>query len=502
MEIIVKNGPIPKVEAELAVLGFFEGERMQSPLATIDRAMRGGLRKILSTEGFTGKFLQTILIRPDRPKGLKRLILVGLGKREEITEDRLRQAMGKGATAANAIGAHSIMLDCDTRFVGKGTVRELAQTFVEGVILSLYTLDRLKSGAVKDKPIKQCVLVVPEQKQVAQGEKGGAQGKVIAEAVHFVRDLCNLPSNIVTPSYLAQEAKAIADEGRMALTILERADAEKLGMGAYLAVARGTDEAPKFIVMEYKGTTGERPIALIGKSVTFDTGGISLKPSERMEQMKYDMSGGATVLGVMKVISRLKLPVHVVAILPATDNMPSGSAVHPGDVVTALSGLTIEIDNTDAEGRLCLADALAYAARYKPRAMIDLATLTGACVVALGQHAIGMMGNQESLISEIKSAGEESGERLWQLPLWDDYFDQIKGEVADLKNVGGRGAGAITAGLFLKQFVGDIPWVHLDIAGTSWYSDAKHPYIPKGSTGIGVRLLVRYLIKQSKRKKR
>jgi leucyl aminopeptidase len=307
---------------------------------------------------------------------------------------------------------------------------------------------------------------------------------------------------VATPSRLAEEAKKIGSEHNMQVSVLERSDIEKLGMGAFLAVAKGTVEPPKFIVLEYEGAKRKgRPVALIGKSVTFDSGGISLKPSDNMEQMKYDMSGGATVLGVMRVAAQLQLPLNIVGFLPATDNMPSGTAIHPGDVVTSLSGKTVEIINTDAEGRLCLADALTYALRHKPIAMIDLATLTGAVVVALGHHAIGMMGNDAKLTAEIQKAADDTGERVWPLPLWDDYFNQIKSDVADLKNTGGRPGGSITAGLFLKQFVGETPWVHLDIAGTSWNGEGPRPYIPKGSTGIGLRLLVQYLTNLSKRQK-
>jgi leucyl aminopeptidase len=268
---------------------------------------------------------------------------------------------------------------------------------------------------------------------------------------------------------------------------------EKIGMGAILGVARGSLEPPRFIILEYgRARKGRRPIVLVGKSITFDSGGISLKPSEKMEQMKDDMSGGAAVLGALRAIAQLKLPLHVVGLLPATENMPSGTAIKPGDILKSLSGKTIEVINTDAEGRLCLADALTYAARYKPEAIIDLATLTGACVVALGNYAIGVMSRSPELMERIKRAGERSGERVWELPLWEEYNEQIKSDIADLKNVGGRGAGSITAGLFLHKFVGDYPWVHLDIAGTAWI-ETDRPYCPKGATGVGVRLLVEYL---------
>jgi leucyl aminopeptidase len=277
---------------------------------------------------------------------------------------------------------------------------------------------------------------------------------------------------------------------------MERAEMERLGMWALVGVARGSQEPPKLIMIEYKGgPAGEPPIVLVGKTITFDTGGISIKPSENMEQMKDDMSGGAAVLAAIQAAARLKLPVHVIGLLPATENMPSGTAQKPGDIVKTLSGLTIEVINTDAEGRLVLADALTYATRFKPKWLVDIATLTGACGVALGKHAIGLMGTAPKLVAALKEAGEATGERTWEMPLWEPYYDQIKSSVADVQNVGGRYGGTITAGAFLSKFVGDAPWAHLDIASTAWI-DEPRPYTPKGVTGVGVRLLIEFLSRQ------
>lgn len=484
----------------ICLLGYFEGEGKKGVIAAVDRVLAGTLHKTVSSEGFNGKFLETILIRTEGKIGFERLLLVGLGKRAEITEDRLRQSAGEGAAHIQKLGIPGMVVHCDTKVLKKGSEERLAQALIEGLMLSLYCFDRLKTGKKDQKKITRCTLLVEDEKTVPAVEKGALRGKTIAEGVCYTRDLCSLPSNMATPTYLADEAAHIAQAEGMSIEVLGREEIKSLGMGAYYAVTQGTDEPPKFIILQYHGTPKgrspgkkKRPVALIGKAVTFDTGGISLKPGENMEQMKYDMTGGATVLGVMKIIAELKPPMDIVAILPATDNMPSGKAVHPGDVVTSLSGKTIEIINTDAEGRLCLADALTYAARFKPSAMIDLATLTGACVIALGQHAMGMMGNNPRLLAKVQAAGATAGERTWELPLWPAYFNQIESDVADLKNVGGRPAGTITAGLFLKEFVEDIPWVHLDIAGTSWYHDSKHPYVPKGASGVGVRLLIQFL---------
>ncbi len=504
MKIHVKNGTLSKMKGSVCILGAFEGEEVKGPLAAINKALGGKPRKIISSEGFTGDFLQTILIRSDGEIGFERLVLVGLGKRPELTSDRLRKSIARGAALVQKMGLDAVSIYCDTKLLGS-PVQDLAQTLVEGLLLSLYRFDQLKTKPEDKKEITTCTLVIADKKETDAVMAGAQRGKVIAEGVRYTRDLCSLPSNILTPGYLANEASQIGETAGMSVEILEQDEIKALGMGAFHAVTIGSDEPSKFIIIHYSGSPKgkkARPVALIGKSVTFDTGGISLKPSANMEQMKYDMSGGATVLGVMKILAQLKLPINIVALLPATDNMPSGKAVHPGDVVTTLSGKTVEVINTDAEGRLCLADALSYASRFKPTAMIDLATLTGACVVALGQHAMGLMTNNPRLASRIQKSGDAVGERTWELPVWDDYFNQIEGDVADLKNVGGRGAGTITAALFLKQFVGEVPWVHLDIAGTAWFNDGRHPYVPKGATGIGVRLLIHYLCALSEQGKK
>ncbi len=309
-------------------------------------------------------------------------------------------------------------------------------------------------------------------------------------AVNFAKDLVNTPSNDMTPAVLAGIAKSIG-KGRVSVKILERADAEREGMGAFLSVAKGSMEPPKFIVLSYLGGKGA-PIALIGKSITFDSGGISIKPGEGMEKMKYDMAGGAVVLSVVKAAAETGLKVNLIGILPATENLPGGTASKPGDVVTSVGGKTIEIISTDAEGRLVLADALGYVKKFGPKVIIDVATLTGACSVALGNEAIAMMGNDRALMNRLKAAGDEVYERVWEMPLYEEYLEYIKSDIADLKNSGGKTGSLVTAGYFLKEFVGDTPWAHLDIAGTAW-SEKERPYGAKGATGIGVRLLLNFL---------
>ncbi|MBI3803702.1 MAG: leucyl aminopeptidase [Nitrospirae bacterium] len=506
MEFKVQRGTLAKQGGEMLVLGHYEGESLSPETASIDKAIGGKIQEVIASDEFSGRFLQTLVLRTDRTDrkiASPRLLLLGLGKRAETTLDRIRQAMGRAATQIREMG----LTQFATQIHGKGlprlSVQDLAQAMVEGVILGLYQFQVYKTDReALPKEVRECTLVDPDEKRAVEIQMGVRRGRSIAEGVNYVRDLCNAPSNVITPSRLADEAKKIASDYHLRVEVLERSDMERLGMGALLGVARGTVEPPKFIVLEYEGAQKKtRPIALVGKSVTFDSGGISLKPAESMEQMKYDMTGGATVLGTMRVAAQLQLPLHIIGVLPATDNMPSGTAIHPGDVVTTLSGKTVEVINTDAEGRLCLADALAYAVRFKPAAMIDLATLTGACVVALGNHAMALFGNDPKLTAQIQKASEETGERVWPLPLWDEYYDQIKSEVADLKNTGGRPGGSITAALFLKQFVGDTPWVHLDIAGTSWNGERPRPYVPKGSTGTGLRLLVQYLTGLAKQQK-
>ncbi len=477
---------------ETLVLGYYEGFALAGEISRIDRTLGGQIKEVFLSKEFSGKFLETVLLRTTR-KTTPRILLLGLGKKGEGTEDRIRQAMGKAATTIREAGQTQLAIPLSQRPPAI-SVSHFTQAVVEGVILSLYQFDLYKTDIPQPKKeIKGLTLLITNRSEKGAVSKGALQGEQIAEAVNFARTLCNHPGDVVTPTYLAEEAKKIAAQYPITVNVLEREEAESLGMGAFVGVARGTHEPPKFITLEYKGAKG-KPIALVGKSVTFDTGGISLKPADNMEQMKYDMSGGAAVLAAIRVAAQMKLPVHIVAILPATDNMPGGRAIHPGDIVKTLSGKTVEVINTDAEGRLCLADAITYSLRYKPSAIIDLATLTGACVVALGGHAMALYGNDDKHTKAVQKAAEKTGEGIWPMPLWDDYYNQIKSDVADLKNTGGRPGGSITAALFLKQFVEDVPWVHLDIAGVAWNGEKPRPYTPKGSTGAGVRLLVQYLI--------
>jgi leucyl aminopeptidase len=372
----------------------------------------------------------------------------------------------------------------------------LAQALVEGAELALYAFSRFKTEIEKmPKEVKELTIFVQKDDNIALAQKGLTISSIICEATKLARDLSNAPSNDMTPQALAEVAKSVAERYSLEYEVLERSDMERLGMGGLLAVSSGSQKPPKMIIMKYKGKKESLPIVLVGKAVTFDSGGISIKPSERMEEMKYDKSGGAAVIATMQALAELKLPINVIGIVPATENLPSGSAYKPGDVLRHYGGKTSEVISTDAEGRLILADAIAYATNYKPQAIIDIATLTGACVIALGTHASGMLTNDQNLGKKVVDAAESSGERVWQLPLWKDYSEQIKSEIADMKNTGGRAGGAITAAAFLSKFVGNCPWVHLDIVGTAHTQEGsiEKTYVPRGATGFGVRLLTQLL---------
>ena len=491
MEITATQGAWAKAAGEILVLGLCQSAPMTQEVAALDRALHGKIRAAIDAGEFSGKWRETSLLYTEGRIACRRVLLVGLGKPAEFTQNRLRQAASTAARQVRDAGAAQCVLPVEWGQVNGISTADVAQTMVEGLLLGLYRFEAYKTDREADK-FRAGMLRVSKVEDHAAAAAGARRGEIVASAATYVRDLCNHPANVVTPTYLADEATRIAADHHLRVEVLERADMARLGMGALVGVAQGAATPPKLITLSYRGGDGP-PVVLVGKSVTFDSGGISLKPAEEMDRMKYDMTGGATVLATVRAAAQLEIPIHLIGVLPATDNMPGGNAVHPGDVLTTLSGKTVEIINTDAEGRLCLADAITYALRHKPRLVIDLATLTGACVVALGHHAAGLFGNDADLMAALQAAGETSGERVWPLPLWDDYFSQIKGDIADLKNSGGRPGGAITAALFLKQFVGETPWAHFDLAGTGWNTDTARPDLSKGSTGFGVRLLVTYL---------
>ena len=499
MQVDVKVGRAEAESAEVLVLTHCEGEGLnKQDGAPIDKLLGGALRDLLQSKEFEGKASEILLYHTHGKVPAKRLLLVGLGKKKDLTLDAVRQAMGHAVKRVRQAKAGSFTVTVPAVTPKGHSPVEVAQAMTEGAILGGYQFTAYRSDNGAGKDVGRMTLLAQQKGQVRQLAEGIRRGVATAEAAVFVRDLCNHPSNVMTPTRIANEAKAIAKDEGLTLKILEQKDMEQLGMGALLGVARGSNEPPKFIVLEYNGAKkkDERPVVFVGKTITFDTGGISLKPAENMEHMKADMTGGAEVLASIRAAARLELPLRLISILPVAENMPGGRAMKPGDIVKTLSGKTVEVQNTDAEGRLILADALAYAQRYHPAALVDIATLTGACVVALGQFAIGMFGTDQRLKEQVRKSGLKAGERVWEMPLWDEYFEQLRSDVADMRNIGGRGGGMITAALFLSKFAGDGPWVHIDIASTDW-SERERAYIPKGPTGIGTRLLLQYLIDRS-----
>jgi leucyl aminopeptidase len=482
MKIILRDLKEKECVCDALILPLHEEEGV-APYREIDSRLNGLLSKVISSGEFMGKHTQASLIHTMNRIGPRRILLIGLGKRGEVSAEKLRQAGGKSLSYLCGLGLKEVAFSFKRVLSGKHS----PVSFVEGGLLSLYQFKKYKKADDDRKEIRKFTIIGNPEPSLQESLRWTV---ALSSAVNFTRDLVNAPSNDMTPTILAKAAKSLAG-GRVGVKVFEKRDAERLGMGAYLSVARGSMEPPKFIVVNYRGGKGAA-VALIGKSITFDSGGISIKPSEGMEKMKYDMAGGAVVLGVVKAASEMRLPVNLVGILPATENLPGGSASKPGDIVSSLSGKTIEIVNTDAEGRMVLADGIGYVKKLKPRIIIDIATLTGACGVALGNEAIAMMGNESTVMEKLRTIGDEVYERVWQMPLYDEYLEYIKSDVAELKNSGGKTGSLVTAAYFLKEFAGDTPWVHLDIAGTAWTEKDK-PYVPKGATGIGVRLLLNLL---------
>jgi leucyl aminopeptidase len=429
-------------------------------------------------------------------------MLVGLGKKKKYDLDVLRKSIASAARKTRELNIKTLSVFLGENLKVDKRFDRTARALVEGTVLGLYKYRDFKKMKKDEGEIKSLEIVVEESKIRRAVGKGAREGQAISESVSYVRDLNNKPGNVATPDYLARQARSISRKYGLGCKILGEKDLEKLKMGAILAVGTGSSLPSRLILLHHKGggASGEK-IVLVGKGITFDSGGLSLKPGPDMDRMKYDKSGGVVVMGVLMAAARLGIPINVTGIIPAVENLPGGSAYRPGDILKTYSGKTVEVLNTDAEGRLILADAIAYGLKLKPAAMIDIATLTGACVIALGNHAAGLMGNDQDVIDELKEAGERSGERLWQLPMWDEYGESLKSDVADIKNVGDRGGSAIAAGMFLKAFVKDTPWAHLDIAGTAW-STKGSPYIPRGPSGMGVRLLLDFLEKRASRAKR
>ncbi len=494
MEFSVKHGPARKHKTACIIVGVHVGRTLSERAGDLDRASRGTLTRIVARGDVSGKVGECLLLPDVSGIDAERVLLVGLGKREGIGPEDYHKLLGKAVEALKAASlrnATSTLLDITVK--GRD-LRWLVDQHLSSFAASTYRFTEFKSKA-EGHGLTRITLLVDE-KAVTDTRAALVLARAKVSGTNFMKDLANRPANHCTPSYLAAQAQALAAKhDSLTYHVLEEADMEALGMGALLSVTRGSRQSAKLITLEYKGRDdGAKPIVLVGKGVTFDSGGISLKPGPAMDEMKFDMTGAASVLGVMAAVAEIAPAINVVGVVPATENMPDGNASKPSDVVTSMSGQTIEILNTDAEGRLILCDALTYSARFEPDVVIDIATLTGACVVALGEHASGLLSNNDELAEALLNAGQRSGDRAWRLPLWDDYQKQLDSPVADMANVGGRNAGTITAACFLARFAKDYRWAHLDIAGTAWGS-GKNKY----ATGRPLPLLLEYILARADR---
>ncbi len=500
MEIKTIVGDIVKIESGAVIVNFFEGmKRLEGDIATIDKALDGAVSQLVSQGEIKGKLNEVTIIHSLGKLPAARVVVVGLGKKQELSQDKVLGAVAETCRLLRQKGVNSIASIAQGAGTAGISVEEAAQTITEGALLGVYSFRRHITKKAEYGDIRQFTIATADEAKLKALEQGCHKGKILAEATNLARDMVNEPANYMTPTHMADMAVKLAETYALEVSILEQEQMQERGLGALLGVTQGSQQPPKFIVLRYKGSnSSELDITLVGKGVTFDSGGISIKPSEKMEEMKGDMAGGAAVMAAMSAIAQLKPKINVMAIVPATENLPSGGALKPGDILTAMNGKTIEIISTDAEGRLILADALGYARKTGARIMVDVATLTGSCRVALGDICTGAFGNNQGLIDKVLAAGTRAGERIWQMPMYDEYKEQNKSEVADIKNTGGRYAGAITAAQFLSEFVGDTPWVHLDIAGT-FLSEKERGYLVKGATGVPVRTLIHLVLNLSRK---
>jgi leucyl aminopeptidase len=494
VEFSIKSGSPEKQRSACVVVGVYETRKLSVPAEIIDLAANQFLSDILRRGDMEGKAGTSLLLHNVPGVEADRVLLVGLGKEKDFREKEYSAAIALAVKQLNQTGGFDGTIYLTELSVKKRDVNWRIRQAALIVFETLHRSDQLKSK--KDevrRPLRKLTFCVSRRSELPGAETALAQGLAVAAGVDFAKDLGNLPGNICTPTYLAEQAVELAKTLDIQVQIMERDEMQKLGMNSLLSVAHGSDQPPKFIVMRYSGgTDAAKPIVLVGKGVTFDSGGISLKPGAEMDEMKYDMCGAASVLGAFKALAMMKLQLNVVGIIPTVENMPSGGASKPGDIVTSMSGQTIEILNTDAEGRLILCDALTYAEKLQPECVVDIATLTGACIIALGHVASGLLANNDGLAKELLDAGHQSFDRAWQLPLWDEYDEQLKSNFADMANIGGRAAGSITAACFLGRFTHKYPWAHLDIAGTAWRSGKD-----KGATGRPVPLLAQFLISRA-----
>ena len=491
MDYFTTTSSVSRRAIDCLIVGIYEGARLGEAAADVDAASHGAIKKLIRSGDVDPQPGQCSVLRDIPGVAAKRIAVVGLGKAGEFDAVAFRRAVGTAVQAVSRTRSRQMLngltletvKDCDAYYLARHTAQAVGD--------ALYDFTAMKTGKKPSQmPLGRVGLAVGSRGDATRAKRGADHGAAIAEGVELARDLGNLPANVCTPTHLARVAKKLAQEHRrVEARILNEPEMKRLGMHSLLSVTAGTDEPARLIVLQYKGKTGAKPVVLVGKGVTFDSGGISLKPGPGMDEMKFDMCGAASVLAVVSAVARLKLPINVTGVVPAVENLPSGRATKPGDIVKSMAGKTIEILNTDAEGRLILCDALTYSRRFKPDTIIDIATLTGACVIALGHHRTAIMSYSDELAAELEAAGIAAEDRGWHMPLADEYEQQLKSNFADFANVGGREGGAVTAGCFLGKFTEDLNWAHLDIAGTAWKSG-----IQKGATGRPVPMLVEFLL--------
>jgi leucyl aminopeptidase len=492
VQVKVERARIDQKQTSLLVIGVCEDEKEFPRSEEFDPAMSSTIKQILENKEFKGSFGSSLILHIMHGGLIKKIMLIGLGKREKFTNESARIIAGQATLRAKelVITEFSIVLSSIL------DIDLMIEAISEGIYLSVYSFNKYKTNSKeKEFPMLNKVTVLVKSESTTKLQSIADKVGLIVEAVNFARDLSNLPPNECSPSQLASLALSVASEYSIKARVVERYEMESIGLDGIVAVGKGSNNPPKMIILEYHGAAeDQKPYLLVGKAVTFDTGGISLKPGDKMDEMKYDKCGGCTVLGVLKSVASLKLPVNIVCIIPSVENMPSSSSYRPGDIIKMYNGKTVEVLNTDAEGRMILADALGYGiATYNPKAVIDLATLTGACIIALGANVAAVIGTNRHLIDILTKISEQTGEKMWELPLFDEFQQQIKSTVADIKNIGGRPGGAITAAAFLSNFCEGFPWIHLDIAGTAWTQEGTYErsYNPKGATGFGIRTLVK-----------
>ena len=491
MEFSIKNGNPEKQRVDCVIVGVFEGRKLTEAAKSLDMASNMAISAVLKSGDMDGKLNATVVLHQVAGVASARVMLVGLGKQVEFGERQYRQVV-RAAVKALPKGVASAGFFLSEIAIKKVNAQTKAAQLVEVVMDTTYQVNAIKAKKAEPKVLTKIAIHV-DKSENTQAEAGVKHGLAISAGVSLAKDLGNLPPNICTPTYLGEQAKKLAKQYGFKVQVLEKTEIEKLGMGSFLGVAQGSVEPPRLIVLQHlKGKKSQKPVALVGKGITFDTGGISLKPGADMDEMKYDMCGAASVLGTFKAIGEMGLAINAVGIIPTCENMPDAGAIKPGDILTSMSGQTIEILNTDAEGRLILCDALTYAERFEPSAVVDIATLTGACVIALGHHPSGLFSNKDALAHELLAAGEMAHDRAWHMPLWEEFQSQLDSNFADMANIGGRAGGSITAACFLSRYAKKYDWAHLDIAGTAWKSGKE-----KGGTGRPVPLLTTFLVQRS-----